>query len=487
MADRSWHDVVLRNESGMNGADTIIDKIWATHRVLDYDDGRSLLYVDRHLIHEGTSGPAFERLRRDAMAVRRPDLTFAVVDHGVSTAPGRTIDSYPPTRQRHQTMRDNCRDSGIDLLDIGDPGQGIVHVIAPEQGLILPGSTLACGDSHSATCGGLGALGWGIGTSEVHQVLATQTILQKLPRRMRAWFDGRLQPGVFAKDMILALIGRYGVGAGLQHAVEYAGPAIRALSIEGRMTICNMSVEFGARAGVIGIDDATLDYLSGRRFAPQGEHWDQAVPIWRAHNTDENAVFDTEIALDVSTLAPQVTWGTSPEHVAGVDGHVPDPDTELNDDYRKSISDALGYMALRPNQPIEGTPIDYAFIGSCTNGRLSDLEAAARIVAGRKVAPGVEAWVVPGSTAVKRAAEANGLDRIFRDAGFRWRESGCSMCVATNGEVVPAGKRSISTSNRNFENRQGQGSMTHLASPAMVAAAAVNGQITDVRKLWKDS
>jgi 3-isopropylmalate/(R)-2-methylmalate dehydratase large subunit len=470
----------------MSGGSTILDKIWSAHRVLDYDDGRSLLYVDRHLIHEGTSGPAFERLRRDDSTVRRPDLTFAVVDHGVSTAPGRTMDSYPATRQRHQAMRDNCREFDIELLDIGDPRQGIVHVIAPEQGLVLPGSTLACGDSHSATCGGLGALGWGIGTSEVHQVLATQTILQKRPRRMRAWFEGRLRPGVFAKDMILALIGRYGAGAGLQHAVEYAGPAIEALPIDGRMTICNMSVEFGARAGIVGIDDATVNYIAGRRFAPQGELWDRAEPVWRALNTDEDATFDTEITLDVSTLVPQVTWGTSPEHVAGVDGCVPDPDAEVDGDRRRSISDALGYMSLRPNQPIEGTPIDYAFIGSCTNGRLSDLEAAARIVSGRKVAPGVEAWVVPGSTAVKSAAEARGLDRIFIEAGFRWRESGCSMCVATNGEVVPVGKRSMSTSNRNFENRQGSGSMTHLASPAMVAAAAVMGRITDVRKLWRE-
>jgi 3-isopropylmalate/(R)-2-methylmalate dehydratase large subunit len=384
-------------------------------------------------------------------------------------------------------MRDNCAEFGIELLDIGNPRQGIVHVIAPEQGLVLPGTTLACGDSHSSTCGGLGALGWGIGTSEVHQVLATQTILQKKPRSMRISFSGRLTPGVGAKDMILAVIGRYGAAAGIGHSVEYEGAAIRELGIEGRMTICNMSVEFGARAGLIGIDDTVLQYVAGRPFAPSGELFELAMSSWRDLNSDVDAHFDAELELDVTSLAPQVTWGTSPEHVIGIDQVVPDPSVHTTEEGRRAVAKALDYMGLVPNRPLEGVPIDYAFIGSCTNGRLSDLEEAARVVSGRKVAAGVEAWVVPGSTKVKAEAESGGLDKIFKEAGFLWRESGCSMCVATNGEVIPPGRRSISTTNRNFENRQGPGSRTHLASPAMVAAAAINGRMSDVRKMLRES
>jgi len=465
----------------------IHDKIWDAHLVTQFDDGRSLIYVDRHLIHEGTSGPAFDRLRREKMPVRRAELTFAVVDHGVSTRPGRTAASYKPTQQRHQAMRTNCAQFGIPLLDIGDPRQGIVHVIAPEQGIILPGCTLACGDSHSATCGALGALGWGIGTSEVLQVLATQTVLQKKQKSMRAWFEGRLQSHVYAKDMILGLIGRYGASAGLHHVVEYAGPGVEQLSIEARMTICNMSVEIGARAGIIGVDDLTIEYVAGRKFAPKGALWDDAVSAWKWLNSGPEAQFDAELTLDLSTLPPQVTWGTSPQDVTSVGGRTPDPSTEPDPNRRQSIIEALDYMGLAPNQPIEGLAVDFAFIGSCTNGRLSDLEAAALVVKGRNVPEGVQAWVVPGSTEVKTEAEALGLDRIFTDAGFSWRESGCSMCVATNGETVLPGKRCISTSNRNFEHRQGPRSRTHLASPASVAAAAVTGRITDVRKLANGS
>jgi 3-isopropylmalate/(R)-2-methylmalate dehydratase large subunit len=415
--------------------------------------------------------------------VRRPDLTFGVIDHGVSTAPGRTLETWRPTLQRSLAMQANCAEFGIELMDLDDPRQGIVHVVAPELGVILPGSTVVCGDSHTSTCGGLGAWAWGIGTSEVCHVLENQVLIQRRPRTLRIWVEGRLGEGVTPKDLILHLIGTYGAGAGIGHVVEYAGPAIRGLSVEGRLTICNMSIEMGARAGLIGVDDTTLDYLDGLPFAPKGELWEGATRDWRALNSADEARFDREIRLDVSSLAPQVTWGTSPEHAVAVDARSPDPAEAADPERRRALDQALAYMGLVPGQPLEGVPIDYAFIGSCTNSRLSDLQAAARIVDGRKVAEGVSAWVVPGSSQVKRAAEALGLDRIFRDAGFQWRESGCSMCVATNGETVAAGKRCISTSNRNFEDRQGSGSRTHLASPAMVAAAAVTGRITDVRKL----
>jgi 3-isopropylmalate/(R)-2-methylmalate dehydratase large subunit len=381
-------------------------------------------------------------------------------------------------------MQNNCREFGIDLFDIDDPEQGIVHVISPELGITLPGSTFVCADSHSATSGGLGAWAWGIGTSQVLQVMATQTLVQKRPKTMRVSFVGTMQRGVFPKDLVLYLIGRHGIAAGAGYVVEYAGSVIRGMPIEGRMTVCNMSIEFGARSSLTAVDDTTLQYLHGRRFAPKGKAWDGAVRAWRELYSDDEAKFDREIEIDCTPIEPQITWGTTPQDVIGISEFVPEPTRVADPERRRAIERAIGYMNVMPGQPIAGTPIDVAFIGSCTNSRLSDLEEAANIVRGRKVPEGVLALVVPGSSQVKAAAEAKGLDRIFRDAGFEWRESGCSLCVATNGDIVPPGKRSISTSNRNFENRQGPGSRTHLASPAMVAAAAVTGQITDLRKLY---
>ncbi len=469
--------------SSAPAARTLFDKIWDDHVVAEQGEGIHLLHVDRHMVHEMTSSRAFANLARAGRRVKNPELTFAAVDHIVATTPNRTDDTNPAGRPFIQMLRKSCADQGITLFDINDARQGIVHVISAELGIDLPGCLLVCGDSHTSSNGALGALAWGIGASEVEHVLATQTIIQRKPKRMRVTFDGALAPGVTAKDMILYLIGKLGTAAGRGHVVEYAGPTIAAMPIEGRLTICNMSIEMGAKAGLMAPDERTFDYLKGREYAPKGAAWDQAVAYWRTLRTDEDATFDKEAAVDCSLIKPQVTWGTSPQDVIAVDEAVPDPAREADPARRQLIERALAYIGLQPGAPLAGTKIDYAFIGSCTNGRYSDLVDAARVARGRKVAPGVRALIVPGSAQVMRAAEKAGLDRIFTEAGFEWRAAGCSMCVAGNGDVVPPGKRCISSSNRNFEGRQGPQSHTHLASPAMVAAAAVSGEITDVRKL----
>jgi 3-isopropylmalate/(R)-2-methylmalate dehydratase large subunit len=464
---------------------TLFDKIWNEHVVADMGEGVMLLHIDRHIIHEITSARAFENLRAKGRPVRSPDLTFGVVDHVVATIPGRTEATNPAGHSFIRNMRQNCADYGVTFFDVGDPRQGIAHVVGPELGIDLPGCTLVCGDSHTGSNGALGALAWGIGASEVEHVLATQTIVQRKPNRMRVTFDGVPAPGITAKDMVLYLIGRIGTAGGRGHVVEYAGPGIRALSIEGRLTICNMSIELGARAGLVAPDETTLAYLHGREFAPKGAEWDAAVAHWRTLVTDEGAVFDREVVIDCARIQPQITWGTSPQDVIGVDERIPDPTAIDDPERRQAVARALDYIGLAPGDTLAGTPIDYAFIGSCTNGRLSDLQAAAEVARGRHVAPGVRALVVPGSTAVKQAAEAEGLDEVFRLAGFEWHESGCSLCVTANNDVVPPGKRCISSSNRNFEGRQGPRSRTHLASPASVAAAAISGRIVDVRALTR--
>jgi 3-isopropylmalate/(R)-2-methylmalate dehydratase large subunit len=463
--------------------DTPFERIWARHVIKAYTDGRALIYIDRHFAQEGTSGRAFDGLRRAGLPVRRPDLTVGTIDHGISTLPGRTLDSWPASRLRNLAMKRNCEEFGVPLFNIDDPRHGIVHVVGPWLGFALPGCTYVCGDSHTASCGGVGAWAWGIGTTEVMQVFATQALVMRKPRTMRAGFNGSLPRGIYAKDMILALIGKCGVTAGVGHVVQYAGPAIRALPVEARMTICNMSIEFGARGGLVGADDATFEYLHDRPRTPKGALWDRAMADWRALFDTPDARYDTEIDIDCSMLKPQVTWGNSPQDVIAIDQAVPDPASFADAERRGQAERALGYMGLTPGQPIAGTPIDVAFIGSCTNGRLSDLHAAAEVARGRKIAQGVKALVVPGAAHVKAAAEAIGLHKVFQDAGFEWREAGCSMCVGAGGDIVPPGRRSISTSNRNFEGRQGPASRTHLASPAMVAAAAVAGCITDVRQM----
>jgi len=464
-------------------AATIFDRIWDAHVVARLEGGHDLVHVDRHLLHDLSGPGALSALRQQGRGVRNPELTFGTPDHGVSTLPGREDDSSPIGARLVPALRRGCQAAGIRLFDIHDAEQGIVHVIGPELGLTLPGMTLVCGDSHTCTHGGLGAVAWGIGSTEVAHVLATQTILQQRPRTLRIWFEGVLAAGLEAKDLILHAIARLGAAAGNGFAIEFAGPAVRALSIEGRMTLCNLSIEMGAKIGLVSPDETTFDYVADRPYAPSGALWERALGAWRTLASAPEARFDREETLDAGALAPQVSWGTSPEHTIPVDGRVPDPERAPDGARRQAWSDALEYMDLRPKQAIEGLPIHRVFIGSCTNGRLSDLRSAARIVRGRRVAPGVTAWVVPGSRAVKRAAEDEGLAKVFRDAGFEWREPGCSSCSATNGETVPEGQRCVSTSNRNFVGRQGPGARTHLASAAMAAAAAVSGTITDVRKL----
>jgi 3-isopropylmalate/(R)-2-methylmalate dehydratase large subunit len=464
---------------------TLFEKIWDRHIVNAFSDGRAIVHIDRHVLQETTCAQAFDALGAKGLRVRAPELTFAVIDHSVATTRGRTASSFLPTRDAIEAMQRNCRKFGVELFDIDDARQGIVHVISPELGIALPGSTLVCADSHTATCGGLGAWAWGIGTTQVLHVLATQTLIQRRSRTMRVNFTGRIAPGVFAKDLILYLIGRHGTAAGTGHVVEYAGPAIRALAFEGRLTICNMSIEVGARSGLVAPDETTIEYLAGRPFAPKGAAFDAAVADWRALPSDAGARYDREIEIDCDAIQPQVTWGNSPQDLVGIGEAIPDPETVSDSQRRRIVERTLAYMDLEPGRSLEGLPIDYAFIGSCTNARLSDLQEAAAVVRGRRVPARVTALVVPGSTAVKRQAEAIGLDQVFLAAGFQWRESGCSMCVAANGDMVPAGLRSMSTTNRNFEGRQGPRSRTHLASPAMVAAAAVSGKITDVRRMME--
>jgi 3-isopropylmalate/(R)-2-methylmalate dehydratase large subunit len=461
---------------------TLFEKIWTEHIVADLGDDTALLHIDRHLLHDLGGSRGLLDLKSRGLSVHDPELTFATPDHSISTTPGRA-DTIEIGKQLLAALRVETSASGIRLFDVGEPGQGIVHVIGPELGLSLPGSLIVCGDSHTCTHGGMGALAFGIGSSELSHVLATQTLIQRRPKTMRVRFEGVMRPGVTAKDLILALIGHVGAAGGAGYAVEYAGSTIRDMPIEGRLTICNLSIELGAKMGFVAPDETTFEYLKGRPYAPAGAMWTRAVEAWRALRSDADAVFDRDVLIDVASLAPQVTWGTSPEHVVGIDGRIPEIASITNPDKRKGVELALEYMGLQPGAAIRGTPVDWVFIGSCTNSRISDLRAAAEVVRGRKVAGSVRAWVVPGSESVKRAAIEEGLDKVFIAAGFEWREPGCSMCLAANGETVPPGRRSVSTSNRNFIGRQGPRARTHLASPATAAAAAIAGAITDVQDL----
>jgi 3-isopropylmalate/(R)-2-methylmalate dehydratase large subunit len=466
---------------------TLFDKIWRAHTILDLGDGVALLHVDRHLIHDLEAGPRLHDLRYAGYTVARPDLTFATPDHAISSAPDRTTDTNPAGGRLLRDMRRGTAETGIRMFDLGSAGQGIVHVVGPEQGLTLPGTLIVCGDSHTCTHGGFGALAFGIGSSEVGHVLATQALRQRKPKTMRLRFEGQLAPGVTGKDMILHAIGTLGTAGGRGYAVEYAGSAVRALGLDARLTLCNLSIEMGAKIGMVAPDEAVYAYLRGRPYAPQGALFERALAEWRKLRTDEGAVFDAEHVIDAAAIEPQVTWGTSPQDVLPVHGRVPDPSQVSDPDRRQAISDALAYMGLAPGQQLEGTPIDWVFIGSCANSRISDLREAAAVIRGRRVAAGVTAWVVPGSEETKRQAEAEGLHRAFLDAGFDWRAPGCALCLAANGEKVQAGQRCVSTSNRNFVGRQGPGARTHLASPAMAAAAALAGRIVDVRRFAREA
>ena len=462
-------------------ARTLFRKVWDEHLVAEADDAPSLLYVDLHLVHEVTSPQAFEALRVASRPVRRPDLTVATMDHNVPTLDGPVTD--PLARDQLEALRRNCDDFGVRLFATGSGREGIVHVIGPELGLTQPGLTIVCGDSHTSTHGAFGALAFGIGTSEVEHVLATQTLPQVRPKTMEVRFDGVLPFGLSAKDMVLAAIGQLGVSGGRGHVIEYTGEAMRALSMEGRMTVCNMSIEAGARAGMVAPDDTTFAYLEGRPGAPQGAAWEHALDEWRALRTDDGATYDDAIVVDVTSLKPQVTWGTTPGMVVPVDGVVPDPGDYDDPEQREAVERALRYMDLAPGTPLVDVRIDKVFIGSCTNARIEDLRTAASVVAGRHVADGVQAIVVPGSARVKHQAEEEGLREVFESAGFEWRRAGCSMCLGMNPDILLAGERCASTSNRNFEGRQGAGGRTHLLSPAMAAAAALTGRFTDVREL----
>ena len=467
----------------MSRARTLFDKIWDAHVVSVQEDGTCVLYIDRHLVHEVTSPQAFEGLRMAGRRVRRPEATLAVADHNVPTTDRSLGIADVDSKLQVDTLASNCAEFGVRYFSMDDVRQGIVHIIGPEQGFTQPGMTIVCGDSHTSTHGAFGALAFGIGTSEVEHVLATQTLLQKPAKNMLIAVDGDLPFGVGAKDLVLAIIGAIGTAGGTGYVIEYAGEAIRSLSMEGRMTVCNMSIEAGARAGLIAPDDTTFAYLRGRPMAPEGADWDAAVQYWRTLPSDPGAAYDREVRLDAAAIAPQVTWGTSPQDVVPITGSVPRPDEAGDEGQRQAMLRSLAYMGLEAGTAMQDVAIDRVFIGSCTNGRIEDLREAAAVAKGRKVAASVGAMVVPGSGLVKRMAEAEGLDRIFREAGFEWREPGCSMCLAMNADRLAPGERCASTSNRNFEGRQGRGGRTHLMSPAMAAAAAVTGRLTDVRAL----
>ncbi|MDE1172683.1 MAG: 3-isopropylmalate dehydratase large subunit [Parvibaculaceae bacterium] len=464
-------------------ARTLFEKIWDAHVIRDLGDGWALLHIDRHLLHDLSGPPALDEIARRGLAVCNPGLVFATPDHAVSSRPGRDAKSFELGGYLYDMLKSRSQAAHIRFFDLGQEGQGIVHVMGPELGLVLPGVTLICGDSHTCTNGGLGALAFGVGQSESAHALATQTLRQKKPKLMRVRFEGAIGQGVTPKDLILHLIGSLGAAAGSGYAIEYAGSAIRAMPVEGRLTICNLSVELGAKYGLVAPDEKTFAFLEGRRFTPQGASFNEAVASWRELFSDDDARFDREEVIDVGSISPTVTWGTSPEQVIPIDGVVPDPAAASDPEERKTRQAALDYMGLEAGRPIAGTKIDWVFIGSCTNSRITDLREAAALARGHHVARGVTAWVVPGSETVKRQAEAEGLDHIFRSAGFEWREPGCSLCVAANGESVPSGARAVSTSNRNFVGRQGSGARTHLASPAMAAAAAIMGELTDVRRI----
>ena len=467
----------------MTKARTLYDKIWDDHVVDTQEDGTCLLYIDRHLVHEVTSPQAFEGLRLTGRKVRAPQKTLAVVDHNVPTSDRSKGIADPESRIQVEQLAENAREFGIEYYSERDRRQGVVHIIGPEQGFTLPGTTIVCGDSHTSTHGAFGALAHGIGTSEVEHVLATQTLIQAKAKNMRVTVDGKLPDGVTAKDIVLAIIGKIGTAGGTGYVIEYAGEAIRALSMEGRMTICNMSIEGGARAGLIAPDDKAYAYLNGRPKAPKGADWDKAMAYWAHLHSDEGAHFDAEIHLDAADLTPIVTWGTSPQDVASIDGTVPRAEDAADEQRRATIKRSLDYMGLKGGEKISDITIDRVFIGSCTNGRIEDLRAAAKIVEGKHVASTVSAMIVPGSGLVKEQAEAEGLDVIFKAAGFDWREPGCSMCLAMNPDKLAPHERCASTSNRNFEGRQGFKGRTHLVSPAMAAAAAIAGRFVDVRKL----
>jgi 3-isopropylmalate/(R)-2-methylmalate dehydratase large subunit len=465
------------------GPRTLYDKIWDSHRVMSRDDGQDLLYIDRHYIHDVTA-QSFDLLRQRGLKPRSPERIFGTPDHYVSsTANDIAAVTDLERRAMIESLQRDANESRITLFDMNDTRRGIVHVVGPEQGLSLPGMTVVCADSHTSTHGAVGALAFGIGATEVAHVLATQCLWQRKSRNMRITLDGMPGSGVTAKDLILAVIARIGVAGATGHVIEYAGPAIAGLSMEGRLTLCNMTIEAGGRAGMIAPDETTFAYLAGRHYAPTGDRWQRALAYWRGLFTDPGAVFDREVLIDVTEIVPMVTWGTTPGYACAIDGRVPDPMEQPDPDLRAAMSRALDYMGLAANESLEGVAIDRVFIGSCTNGRIEDMRSAAEVARGRHIAPSVEAWVVPGSHEVRAQAEAEGLDRIFMEAGFQWRYPGCSMCLATNGDIAEPGQRCASTSNRNFVGRQGPGVRTHLMSPAMAAAAAVTGRLTDVRRL----